>query len=186
MPTNPEWTRVVVGRIGRPHGVRGELTVEVRTDEPEARFAPGAKLFFQIAPEREPLEVVSTRWQGNYLLLTVEGVTDRTAAEELRDFLVESQVRTSDVPAAVDEYYDRQLIGLDAVADDQVVGEIADVLHLPGQEVLVLRRADGSEVMVPFVSAIVPEVDLLAGRITLNPPPGLLDEAAAEVVRDAD
>lgn len=186
MPTKPEWTRVVVGRIGRPHGVRGEVTLEVRTDEPDARFAPGAKLYFNAAPERAPLEVVSSRWQGRVLVLTLDGVDDRTAAEELRDFIVESEVREDARPAEADEYYDRQLIGLDAVVDDQVIGEVADVLHLPAQEVLVLRRVDGSEVLVPFVNEIVPDIDLLSGRITLNPPPGLLDESAAEVVTDAD
>ena len=166
---------IVVGRIGRPQGIKGEVTVEVRTDDPDDRFAPGAVL--QTDPsERGPLTVFSSRRQGKYLVVLFEGLTDRNAAETVRDTML--LVSVADLPplANDDEYYDTQLVGLAAVLiDGSSLGEVTDVLHLPGGDVLVVRRSHGAEALVPFVRAIVPTVDLPGRQLLIDPPEGLLE-----------
>ena len=171
----PDPGLIVVGRIGRPQGIKGEVTVEVRTDDPDDRFAGGAVLQTDPA-ERGPLTVEGGRQQGRYLVIAFAGVPDRNVAELLRDTLL--LVPIADLPplADDDEYYDSQLVGLTAQLDDgSALGEVADVLHLPGGDVLVVRRPSGTEALVPFVRAIVPTVDLAAGRLLVTPPPGLLE-----------
>lgn len=170
----PERELIVVGRIGRPQGIKGEVTVEVRTDDPDDRFAAGAVLTTD-PPERGPLTVAASRQQGKYLVVQVEGVTDRNGAERLRDTLL--LVDAADLPplADDDEYYDTQLIGLRAdLVDGSPLGEVTDILHLPGGDVLVVRRGHGVEALVPFVKAIVPTVDMPAGHLVVDPPEGLL------------
>ncbi len=169
--------QLVVGRIGRPHGVRGEVTVEVRTDSPELRFAPGRELATDPATAG-PLVVAGLHWHSGKLLLTFAGVEDRTGAEAIRNVLLVVDVDAAEKPDDPDEYYDHQLIGLAVVTGDGTeLGVVSDVLHLPSQEVLSVRRPDGAEVLVPFVAEIVPEVDLAAGRVRVTPPPGLFDPA---------
>jgi 16S rRNA processing protein RimM len=125
--------------------------------------------------------VRASRWHSGRLVVAFEGVSDRTAAEGLRGTLL--MLDTDDIPSPADpdEFYDHQLIGLGVVtAAGQPVGVVADVLH-HGQDLLVVRREDaGAEVLVPFVGAIVPDVDVAAGRVVIDPPPGLLDPAEAE------
>ena len=169
---------VVVGRIGRPHGVRGEVTVEVRTDDPDLRFVPGAVLATDPA-SRGPLTVVSRRWHREVLLLMIEGpsgpVDSREAAEELRN--TELLVDVADLPALEDpeSFYDHQLVGLTArLTDDSVLGEVVAVRH-EGADLLVVRRVEGGQLLVPFVTAIVPTVDLAGGVAVVDPPEGLLD-----------
>jgi 16S rRNA processing protein RimM len=168
---------VVVGRIGRPQGVRGEVTVEVRTDDPEERFADGAVLLTD-PPDRGPLTVEHARDHSGRLVVLFTGVPDRSAAERLRDTLLLVDVRTLAPLDDPDEFHDWQLVGLAAVLSDGTpVGVVADVLHLPHGDVLALRRDEGEEALVPFVRAIVPEVDVAGGRVVLDPPPGLLGDA---------
>jgi 16S rRNA processing protein RimM len=165
---------VVVGRIGRPHGVRGEVTVEVRTDDPDLRFVPGA-VFATDPPSRGPLTVAGRRWHREVLLLTVEGVESREAAEELRN--TELLVDVADLPELEDPeaYYDHQLVGLTArLPDESELGEVAAVRH-EGADLLVIHGSDGSELLVPFVAAIVPTVDVAAGFLVVDPPEGLLE-----------
>jgi 16S rRNA processing protein RimM len=172
--------QIAVGQIARAHGVRGEVTVAVRTDEPDVRFVPGATLATE-PPERGPLTVVATRWHSGRLLIMFEGVRDRNAAEDLRGTLLVLDSAQIPAPAEPDEFYDHQLIGLAVVtAAGHPVGEVADVLH-HGQDLLVVRprSAPAGEVLVPFVSAIVTDVDVPAGRLVIDPPPGLLDPAEA-------
>ena len=172
--------QVVVARIGRPHGIRGEVSVEVRTDDPEGRLAPGATVATEPATAG-PLTISAGRVHSGRLLLTFEGVTDRTAAEGLRGVLLVADVDPDERPVDPDEFYDHQLEGLPVLTvDGQPVGELAEVLHLPGQDVLAVRTADGREVLVPFVREIVPDVDLDGRRIVIDPPPGLLDPDRAE------
>lgn len=167
---------VVVGRVGRAHGIHGEVGVEVRTDEPEGRLAPGAVLLTDPEPVG-PLTVTAGRVHSGRLLLHFAGVDDRTAAEALRGTLLLTDVDPGRRPDDDEEWYDHQLIGLDVVRADGVrVGEVAEVLHLPAHDVLAVRRPDGAEVLVPFVAAIVPEVDLTANRLVVTPPPGLIDD----------
>ncbi|MBB1252355.1 ribosome maturation factor RimM [Streptomyces alkaliterrae] len=171
--------QLVVARIGRAHGIRGEVTVEVRTDEPELRLAPGAVLATDPA-ERGPLRIETGRVHSGRLLLRFAGVGDRGAAEALRNTLLIAEVDPEEVPEDPDEYYDHQLIDLDVVTTEGVhVGRIEEISHLPGQDLLVVRRADGGEVLVPFVEEIVPEIDLAEQKAVIAPPPGLLDESEA-------
>lgn len=164
---------VTVGRIGRPHGVRGAVVVGVRTDEPELRFAQGSLLDTDPAGIG-PLTVAATRWHSGELLVRFAGVTDRDAAQELRGTWLLVDSATLAPPEDPDEFHDTDLVGLSVrTVGGTEVGTVADVLH-PAQDVLVVKRPDGREVMVPFVKAIVPEVDVPAGLITIDPPEGLL------------
>jgi 16S rRNA processing protein RimM len=176
---------LVVARVGRAHGIKGELAVEVRTDEPDTRLAPGSVLLTD-PPERGPLTVRASRDHSGRLLVRFEGVDDRTAAEALRGTLLQVDVDPDAVPDEDDAWYDHQLVGLTVVdTTGAVVGEVADVLHLPAQDVLAVARPDGSEALVPFVSEIVPAVDVAARQVVVDPPPGLLDERDAVVAGDA-
>jgi 16S rRNA processing protein RimM len=210
--------QLVVGRITRPHGVRGEVSVEVRTDEPDRRFAVGRVLATDPVAAG-PLTIESLRWHSGRLLVTFAGVTDRNLAEELRGTwltLDSAEAGPSDDP---DEFHDAELIGLAVVTTTgQPVGRVTDVRHF-GQDLLVIEplptgpvkpqpagprgsaptgpvptgpqpagpflprgRARGApeELLVPFVAALVPEVDVAAGRLVIDPPPGLLELGAGE------
>ena len=177
--------RVIVGRVGRPHGIRGEVVVGVRTDEPDLRFAVGATLDAAEQEEGpsdgERLTVAAARWHSGQLLIAFTGITDRTAAGELTGRWL--SVDSSQLPdiGDPDEFRDHQLIGLSVrTADGDPVGVVTDVLHY-GQDLLVVRRSDAAdgESLVPFVKAIVPEVDVAAGVVVIDPPPGLLNPAQA-------
>ncbi len=170
--------QLVVGRIGRAHGVRGQVAVDVRTDEPDRRFAAGSVLDTDPA-DRGPLTVSDARTHSGRLLVSFAGVTDRTGAEALRGLLLVADSDTSPSPEDPDEYWDHQLVGLAAVSvDSEPLGMVEDVLHPPGGDLLVVRRKGAGELLVPFVQAIVPEVDLAGGRLVVDPPPGLLDLSA--------
>jgi 16S rRNA processing protein RimM len=174
--------RVIVGRAGRPHGIRGEVVIGVRTDEPDLRFAVGAVVDVSADPGKtdgERLTVASARWHSGQLLVAFAGITDRTAASELTGSWL--SVDSSQLPDTgdPDEFRDHELIGLNVrTAGGEPVGVVTDVLHY-GQDLLVVRRTEG-EFMVPFVKEIVPEVDIQAGLVVINPPPGLLDPAEAQ------
>jgi 16S rRNA processing protein RimM len=169
---------VVIGRIGRAHGIRGELNVEIRTDEPDRRFAPGSTVLCN----GRPLTVESSRHHSGRLLVAFRGVPDRTAAEQLHGSIIEADIDETERPDDPEEFYDHQLVGLQARGpDDAVVGTVTSVVHLPHQDTLVID-ADGREVLVPFVSALVPTVDVSEGHLRLADVPGLLDPDAAEAV----
>ena len=185
--------QLVVGRIGKPHGVRGEVTVEVRTDEPEARFAPGTVLRTEpgaAAPvarrdragPRTPvpfpreLTIEESRFHQGRVLIAFEGIPDRNTAEALRGTLL--VVDSADVtpPDDPEEFHDHQLVGLAVVTPaGERLGEVARIDHAPSSDLLVLRRPEGRTALIPFVRAIVPEVDLAGGRVIVDPPAGLLD-----------
>jgi 16S rRNA processing protein RimM len=204
--------RIVVGRIGRPHGIRGEVVIGVRTDEPDLRFAVGAAMDVTptlaapeglpgpggsggvgsppssggfrgvVPPGQHSLTVASARWHSGQLLIAFAGITDRTAAAELTGSWL--SIDSSQLPETgdPDEFRDYELIGLSVrTCAGDPVGVVTDVLHY-GQDLLVVRRQDepGGEALVPFVKAIVPEVDLRAGVVVIDPPPGLLDPAEAQ------
>ena len=165
--------QVVVARIGKAHGLRGEVTVQVLTDSPDERFVPGAS--FVTDPEfAGPLVVNTARDHNGVLLLSFEDTDDRTGAEELRGIKLLDVVLEDDDDE--DTWYERDLVGLKAVTvggDD--VGQVIALHSRPTQDLLVVRLTDGREALVPFVAAIVPEVDLERGRVVLDPPAGLLD-----------
>lgn len=178
--------RVVVGRIGRAQGIRGEVTVEPRTDEPETHFAPGSVLVTDPGVVG-PLTVASSRWQGSRLVVHFAGVSDRNGAEALRGVLLEAERDEAARPADPDEYYDHQLVGLRAVdVTGSALGVVVEVVHLPAQDLLAVRTPDDREVLVPFVTALVPTVDVGAGRLVLDPPGGLFDDDAAETAGSPD
>jgi len=171
---------LVVGRVGRAHGLGGQLTVEVRTDAPETRLAAGSVLTTDPAAVG-PLTVAAARWHSGRLLLSFDQVTDRTDAERLRGVLLLVEVADDERPEEPDEFYDHQLVGLPVVTTAGTpVGEVTEVLHLPGQDLIAVRRPDGREALIPFVAQLVPEVDLDAHRVVVDPPPGLLDDAPEE------
>jgi 16S rRNA processing protein RimM len=168
--------QLVVGRVGRPHGVRGQVTVEVHTDDPDTRFAVGAVLTTD-PPAAGPLTVESVRWHSGRLLVEFAGIADRTEADGLRGTWLTMDSAQVTPPENPDEFYDHELVGLAVVTTSgEPVGVVTDVRH-HGQDLLVIQpaepRRDG--LLVPFVAAIVPEVDVAAGRLVIDPPPGLLD-----------
>ncbi len=171
----------MVGRILRPHGLRGELSVEVRTDDPDQRFAVGSVLVTD-PTEAGPLTVTSSRWHSGRMLVSFEGVADRTEAESLRGvWLTVDAAAELALPQDPDEFHDHQLTGLTVVTvSGELVGTVSEVLH-DGQDLLSVTPAAGTprraEVLVPFVAAIAVEVDLVAGKLVIDPPPGLLDLA---------
>ncbi|MFY1700922.1 ribosome maturation factor RimM [Micromonospora sp. WMMA1923] len=198
--------QLIVGRIGKPHGIRGEVTVEVRTDEPEARFAPGSVLVTEPGaaprsdsaatpsgsagaevdsvppagpePYRVPerLTVTAARWHQSRLLVCFADVADRNVAEALRGTLLAVDSAEVAAPADPEEFHDHQLVGLAVVSTTgESIGEVTRIDHAPASDLLVVRRPEGRTALVPFVRAIVPEVDLAGGRVVVDPPAGLLD-----------
>ena len=170
---------VVVGRIGKPHGLRGEVTVEVRTDEPDRRFAPGTSLRAEpprgSAAPHASLTVTRTRWHQGRLLATFEELVDRTTAEGARGILLHVLVDAAERPEDPEEFYDHQLVGLAALdLDGLLLGEVTGVVHGGAQDLLMIRTPDGRDTLVPFVSELVPEVDLAAGHVVVADRPGLV------------
>lgn len=178
--------QLVVARIGRAHGIKGEVTVEVRTDEPELRLGPGAVLATEPA-STGPLTIETGRVHSGRLLLRFEGVRDRTAAEALRNTLLVADVDPEELPEDPEEFYDHQLMDLDVfLTDGTEIGRITEITHLPSQDLFIVERPDGTEVMIPFVEEIVSEIDLEEQRAVITPPPGLIDESQAVVVSTRD
>jgi 16S rRNA processing protein RimM len=164
----------LVGVIGRPHGVRGEVAVELRTDEPERRFAPGQRLREEGGTRL--FTVRSVRDHSGRLLVRFAELADRAGAEAARGTLLIAAVAPNERPAEPGEFYDRQLIGLRVTRPDGTdVGTVESVLHLPAQDVLEIQTAAGAR-LVPFVEALVPDIDLEAGRLTVVDVVGLLDD----------
>ena len=156
-----------VGRIGKAHGILGEATIEVRTDEAEDRFAIGAVLQTQ---SHGDLVVASARVHNGILLLGFEGITDRNGIEALRNELLYADVDIDAPGVDEDDYHVLQLIGCKAfLVDGDEFGEVSEVLNLPGQDVLVINGETG-ETLIPFVRQLVPIVDIKARRMTVIPP----------------
>jgi 16S rRNA processing protein RimM len=146
----------------------------VRTDDPDDRFAPGRVLPTDPA-ESGPLTIEQARWHSGRLLVRFAGVNDRDAAESLRGTLL--IIDSADLPPIddPDEFHDHELVGLTAVTvDGAELGTVTEIRHL-GQDLLVIDSAEADgEVLVPFVAALVPDVDVAAGRLVIDPPPGLI------------
>lgn len=179
MNSPAETIEVVVGRIGKPHGIRGEVTVDVRTDEPERRYTPGATLRAQ-APRGSAftgrsLTVTSTRWHQSTLLVRFDELGDRSAAEVARGVVLHATIATDVTPDDPEEFYDHQLVGLAAHdVDGTHLGEVTGLVHGGAQDLLAIKALDGRATLVPFVSALVPEVDLAARRVVIADRPGLV------------
>ena len=176
--------QLVIGRIGRAHGVRGDLFVEPMTDEPDHRYADGTVL---MTSDNTTLTVATSKWHSGRFVVHFQGVDDRTAAEALRGITLSLEVDPAELPDDPDEFYDHQLVGLEVVlSDGSKVGDISEVIHLPSQDLLSVKREGDVEVLSPFVTEFVPDIDLETKRVTITPPPGLLNELDAIVVRDEE
>jgi 16S rRNA processing protein RimM len=174
----PGAAALLVGIIVRAHGLRGELVVDVHTDSPQERFAPGAVLQRAGADGvgAGVLTVETARPHSGRLLVRFVEAPDRDAAEALRGSRLLVDPAALPPPDDPDEFHVHQLEGLPVeLADGSTVGTVREVVHGPGGELLVLARPDAPDALVPFVRAIVPTVDLAAGRVVLDPPEGLLD-----------
>jgi len=170
---------LVVGRIGKPHGLRGEVTVDVRTDEPEQRFADGATLRAEppagSASRLAAVTVAGTRWHQGVLLARFEELGDRNAAEAARGIVLHATLPADATPEDPEEFYDHQLIGLEAVdLAGRPLGTVSRVVHGGAQDLLQIRTPEQREALVPFVSALVPEVDVAGGRVVVADRPGLV------------
>ncbi|CAN5153637.1 ribosome maturation factor RimM [soil metagenome] len=169
---------LVVGRVAKAHGVTGEIVVDVRTDDPLERFAPGITLRGKASRgggERNFL-VETVREHSGRLLVRLRGIADRDTADGLRGTLF--VVDSDDLPPITepDEFYDHQLEGLRVrTLDGTEVGVVSEVLHTAGTELLAVKATDGGEILVPFVGAIVTSVSLADGAIEIDPPDGLLN-----------
>jgi 16S rRNA processing protein RimM len=165
---------VAVGRIGPAHGVRGAVFVQPWTDDPVDRFAPGARLDTNPS-SAGPLVVAARRDHSGRLVVQFEGVTDRAGAEALHGVVLLVPAYTRPPLADPDDFYDTDLVGLQAsTVDGEALGPVTNVLHGPAGDYLEVR-VEGRERLIPFVAAIVPEVDIAAGTVRIDPPEGLLD-----------
>ncbi|MCL2515459.1 MAG: ribosome maturation factor RimM [Microbacteriaceae bacterium] len=189
----PSDAQLRVGRLTKAHGLKGAIKLELYTDDPERRFVPGAVFSLQVPDTSKwhgkNLELRELRWYNGHPVGFFVGVDDRTEAESLIKAIL--WVDASDDAPEEDAWYDHQLVGLTALRDGAAVGKVARVDHMPAQDLLAIETAAG-EVLVPFVAAIVPAVDLVAGTLTVTPPAGLFeelpedeDEVGSEAVEDA-
>jgi len=176
----PAKNQLRVGRLVKAHGLKGAVKIELYTDDPDRRFVPGATFTLQV-PESSPwhgkqLTVREFKWMNSHPVAFFDGVEDRTAAEGLVRAILWIDEDAAAAPAEDDAWYDHQLVGLAVVREGAVVGHVIRVDHFPAQDLLIVRADDESEILVPFVKAIVPEVDIEAGRVLVTPPPGLFEE----------
>ena len=172
-------TQLRVGRLLKAHGLKGAIKLELYTDSPNERFVPGAVLELQV-PQDSPwfgktVTVTELRWYNQAPVIFLEGVTDRNIAETLIRAILLVQADVEELPKEPDAWYDHQLVGLKVFRGEEELGEVIRVEHFPAQDLLVVKVGE-NEVMVPFVKAIVPEVDVVAGKVTVTPPLGLFEE----------
>ena len=185
-------TKLRVARLLKAHGLKGAIKLELYTDSPNERFVKGAEFELQV-PEDSPwfgrsIKVSELKWFNSSPVLFIEGVNDRTIAESLIKaiLLVEQPLGIS--PQEPDAWYDHQLAGLKVIREGQEIGSVVRVDHLPAQDLLAIKTETG-EVLLPFVKAFVPKVDVEAGLIEITPPGGLFEEIAEatdEEVSDAN
>ncbi|PRB11000.1 ribosome maturation factor RimM [Microbacterium sp. MYb72] len=166
-----------VGRLVKAHGLKGALKLELYTDNPERRFVTGAEFTLQV-PEASPwhgktVTVREYRVMNGNPVVFLDDVEDRSAAEGLVRAILWIDQDTTEVEE--NAWFDQQLVGLDVVRDDVVVGKVARIEHFPAQDLLIVKAGD-QEIMVPFVEAIVPTVDVAAGKVIVTPPAGLFEE----------
>ncbi|MFT4156592.1 MAG: ribosome maturation factor RimM [Microbacterium sp.] len=176
-----------VGRLVKAHGLKGALKLELYTDNPERRFVPGAEFTLQV-PEAsvwhgKTVTVREYRVMNGNPVVFFDGVEDRTGAEGL----VRAILWIDQDPNEIEEnaWFDRQLVGLDVVRDDHVIGKVLRVEHFPAQDLLIVKAGE-QDVMVPFVEAIVPTVDVAGGRVVVTPPAGLFEELPDATEENAD
>jgi 16S rRNA processing protein RimM len=179
----PARTQLRVGRLARAHGLKGAIKIELYTDDPGRRFVPGARFALQVPTSSKwhgkSIELLELRVYNGSPVAFFKGIDDRTEAESLVKAVLWVEQDATELPAEPDAWYVHQLAGLEVWRDGERVGRVVRVDAMPAQDMLIVEIA-GAEVMIPFVKAIVPEVDLRAGRIVITPPPGLLEELEDE------
>ncbi|WP_229069478.1 ribosome maturation factor RimM [Actinoplanes sp. DH11] len=184
---------LVVGQIGKPHGIRGEVSVVVRTDEPEERFTAGSVFITEVPRDRrvgagpaaapgvrfevpKELTLESIRWHQGRGIAVFEGISDRNVAEALRGVYLQVDSAGLTPPEDPEEFHDHQLIGLRVESRDGTEhGTVQRIEHAPASDLIVLAKKGGGTALIPFVTAIVPTVDLAGGRVIVDLPEGLLD-----------
>jgi 16S rRNA processing protein RimM len=176
--TDPRF--LVVGHLNKPHGTKGELFVWPLTDHPESVYAPGVFVFLADVGGDEPddgigpMRIESVREFRNGFLVMLQGVADRNRAEELRGRYLLMPIEQLP-PLEEGQLFYHQLLGMEVVTKDgRRLGEIEEVYELRPAAMLEVRGADG-EIMIPYLSHIVVEVDAEAGRMVIDPPEGLLE-----------
>jgi len=184
--SKPARTQLRVGRLVKAHGLKGALKLELYTDDPDGRFFPGAVFTLQV-PESSPwhgrtVTVREFRWMNSHPVVFLDEIEDRDAAETIVRAILWIDQEEAAAVVEDDAWYDHQLVGLDVIRDGVSVGRVVRVEHLPAQDLLIVRPATGgdSEILVPFVKAIVPEVDVPAGRVVVTPPAGLFEEIPSD------
>jgi 16S rRNA processing protein RimM len=182
VPAKPARTQLRVGRLVKAHGLKGALKLELYTDDPDGRFTPGAVFTLQV-PESSPwhgksVTVREFKWMNSHPVVFLDGIEDRSGAESIVRAILWVDQDDSAPVVEDDAWYDHQLVGLDVARDGEVVGRVARVDHFPAQDLLIVQLVGDAdrEVLVPFVKAIVPEVDMAAGRLVVTPPPGLFED----------
>ena len=175
----PQRSELRVGRLTKAHGLKGALKLELYTDEPDLRFQPGAQVSLQVPTDSpwfgQQLTVKELRYYNNHPVVFFDGVDDRTAAESLSRAILWVEYDPEARPSEEDAWFDHQLLGLDVLRDDAVIGQIQRLDHLPAQDLIVVATNGGDEVLLPFVKQFVPEVNVDAGFIRVTPPGGLFE-----------
>jgi len=175
----PQRSELRVGRLTKAHGLKGALKLELYTDEPDLRFQPGSQVSLQVPTDSpwfgQQLTVKELRYYNNHPVVFFEGVDDRTAAESLSRAILWVEYDPEARPSEEDAWFDHQLVGLDVLRDDAVIGQIQRLDHLPAQDLIVVASNGGDEVLLPFVKQFVPEVNIDGGFIRVTPPGGLFE-----------
>lgn len=177
--TSSESPQLRVGRLTKAHGLKGAIKIELYTDDPDRRFVPGAVFSLQV-PESSAwfgrsIELAELKYFNSHPVAFFKDVPDRTTAESLVKAILLVDHDPDEPPTEEDAWYDHQLIGLKVIRNGAVVGTVSGLDHLPAQDLLHVET-DAGDVMVPFVKAIVTEVDVAAGTLTVSPPPGLFED----------
>ena len=181
----PQRADLRVGRLTKAHGLKGALKLELYTDEPDLRFRPGAQVNVQVPTDSpwfgQQLTIKELRYYNAAPVVFFEGVDDRTLAESLSRAILWVEHDPEARPSEDDAWFDHQLVGLDVVRDDSVIGQIQRLDHLPAQDLLVVATNGGDEVLLPFVKQFVPEVNVDGGFVRVTPPGGLFEPIDEEV-----
>jgi 16S rRNA processing protein RimM len=185
MGAHPGKTQLRVGRFTKAHGLKGALKLELYTDEPDRRFVSGAIFSLQVPPESswygKTVELSELRWYNGHPVGFFTGVIDRSTAETLVKAILWVDHDSDELPQEENAWYDHQLVGLAVHREGHTIGTVVRIDHLPGQDLLIVKEKKGGEVMVPFVAALVPHVDMTSGVVTVTPPPGLFEDIDADL-----
>ncbi len=179
-PARPERSQLRVGRLSKAHGLKGAIKVELYTDDPARRFVPGATFALQV-PTSSPwhgksLELIELKWFNSHPVAFFKDVPDRTAAETLIKAVLWVDHDLTEESGEEDAWFNHQLVGLRVIRDGVEVGRVTQIDHFPAQDLLTVAVGE-REVLVPFVKAIVTDVDVKAGTLTVDPPVGLFEDA---------